>query len=1074
MQFNRMFRFCLFLLLLCAQNLVATIQVKVFSFDDALNDPSNSNPRIYIQNLSGSEAISNFSYCYYFSAENNKIPILGDYYTPNSIPTLQNLGNGNYRIKFDFINITLQPGQILPNTSGEVVGIHYSDFSALDKTNDHSNNLSGAFALNPNIPVFLSNGTQIYGNLPSNPSQPLQPPPVYATSGDFSVFSKEYTDLRDRVLIRAGNVGSSVYTELGCNDTVYGTVLCKGTIFLRERARIEGNVTAGQTVNQQNSVVITGTLRNYAQMNLPKLTTPTISYGTTSVSVPANTNYTLIPGSYNIFHAFANVNLTIQAGNYSFKEFILEPNVKVAFAVNQGTRAELKIKDNCSLGNGTIMSLPAGSSSSYSVSFLSAQTTQFYIGTDAVIKGVIFAPDAEVHVYSRTTISGSLYGRRVIVEPDVKICKPPTLLHLANSESVMAPPFDPVIFNYKSVVSDATSVITIIPTIRTGQSVTVNGNPPSTPVNLNAGETSISVLVSHPEACGTTEYNLKVTRSPDYAIYVNDNSPCTPGSENGNSWATAYKILQPAIDRAIQEGKVIRIAEGVYKPTFRTVNTDPRSATFSIPCGVKIVGGFNGTETSSDPDPKGSGYATILTGDINSDDGSCSLWPPSGSDLQYVDDNAYHTITVDCNPNGTDISFNNLTVQGGYADGSGTNAKGAGIYVKSGKPQLEFVCIRNNVSTSDGAGMLVPESMGITLLRHCLFQNNVCVAGNGAGLAYFSSDRLTIDASIFDANKTQSSVSDIGGSALSFKGAIVEIVNSVFANNISNSILGAVLNNGGTLSSVNNTFAFNTGNGAVSNCNLNSGYSTVDNCILWNASGKNEVSGANFTIAYSDITNGFSGTGNFASNPLFVNATQTSGPNGKWGDYDDGLLLINSSPCRFKGIMYGAPDRDILGDIRESSGCFIDIGAYGYADIEPGNILGRIINGTYVPLANAPIVTGITKEEDINFSICNGYSRIIQVVVPKNDYTDAKNVITASIIGENSGGTPIGTALTISLYRVPSTQYFRSLIFDGGRQGKHVIFVDNPAMIGSYTYAYALLGQTTGRLQVSVPRSQFR
>ena len=392
----------------------------------------------------------------------------------------------------------------------------------------------------------------------------------------------------------------------GCDDTLFGFVLSKGNIFLRERARIYGNVTSGQVVSKQNSVYIQGATRNYAQMNCRCLVTPTVAFGTTNVSYRRMDPYTLtLPERTIPFHAYANVSLTIQPGAYSFREFLLEPNVRVLLNVGSNDRIDLNIKENCSLGNGTNMTLPTGITNSYSVSIRSAQTSQLYIGTDATIRGLIYAPDAEVHVYSRTKIYGSIYGRRAILEPDVKCCNPPTLLYLSNSESVMAPPFDPLIFNYKSVIMDATSTIIVIPKIRPGQSVTVNGNSPATPVNLNAGETNISVLVSHPKACGTTNYNLKVTRSANFAIYVNDNSPCTPGTEDGNSWATAYKILQPAIDKAKQEGKVIRVAEGVYKPTVRTVSNDPRSATFSIPGGVKIVGGFNGTETGSNSKPEG-------------------------------------------------------------------------------------------------------------------------------------------------------------------------------------------------------------------------------------------------------------------------------------------------------------------------------------------------------------------------------------------------------------------------------------------------------------------------------------
>jgi hypothetical protein len=295
MQLKRLMLFSLSMLILCIQGVLGSPIVKIFSYEDAATSEISSKPRIYIQNLAGSVAISNFYYYYYFTTENSKKPILEDYYTPNSILTLDSLGNGNYRIKFTFTGITLQPGQILPNISGEAVGIRYTDWSSLDKSNDFSTNLSSSFVLNPNIPVYLYDGTQIYGNLPQSPANPPQPPTLISAMGDFAIFSEEYTDLRDRVKITGGYAGSSNYLELGCDDTLYGKIVSKGNIFLRERACIFGDVTSGQMVSTQNSVQIQGTLRNYAQMELPVLEAPTVTCGTTNVSVPPNTSYTLTP-----------------------------------------------------------------------------------------------------------------------------------------------------------------------------------------------------------------------------------------------------------------------------------------------------------------------------------------------------------------------------------------------------------------------------------------------------------------------------------------------------------------------------------------------------------------------------------------------------------------------------------------------------------------------------------------------------------------------------------------------------------------------------------------------------------
>ncbi len=142
---------------------ISSPMVKIFSYEEATPPSNISKPRIYIENIAGSAPISNFYYYYYFTTENNKTPVLEDYYTPKSTPTLESLGNGNYRIKFTFSGVTLQPGQICPNTGGEVVGIRYTDWSQVDISNDFSNNSGNSFALNPNIPVYLYDGTHIYG-----------------------------------------------------------------------------------------------------------------------------------------------------------------------------------------------------------------------------------------------------------------------------------------------------------------------------------------------------------------------------------------------------------------------------------------------------------------------------------------------------------------------------------------------------------------------------------------------------------------------------------------------------------------------------------------------------------------------------------------------------------------------------------------------------------------------------------------------------------------------------------------------------------------------------------------------
>jgi len=153
----------LLMLLIVATSTFAQVSVKVFSKDEALTENNMSKPRIYIQNT-GSSALSDFIYQYKFNVENGKTPILEDFYTPNSNISLINLGNDEYILEYSFAGVTLNPGQVLPNMDGNVVGIRYSDWSFVDKTNDFSNLMNSSFIENSNILVYDGSGNLIYGS----------------------------------------------------------------------------------------------------------------------------------------------------------------------------------------------------------------------------------------------------------------------------------------------------------------------------------------------------------------------------------------------------------------------------------------------------------------------------------------------------------------------------------------------------------------------------------------------------------------------------------------------------------------------------------------------------------------------------------------------------------------------------------------------------------------------------------------------------------------------------------------------------------------------------------------------
>ena len=89
---------------------------------------------------------------------------------------------------------------------------------------------------------------------------------------------------------------------------------------------------------------------------------------------------------------------------------------------------------------------------------------------------------------------------------------------------------------------------------------------------------------------------LVAMASPARAIdrFVDDDAP----GGNGLNWETAFNDLQDALAVA-NVGDVIHVAQGTYKPT---AGID-RNATFVLPNGVTIRGGFAGVLVG-DPDAR--------------------------------------------------------------------------------------------------------------------------------------------------------------------------------------------------------------------------------------------------------------------------------------------------------------------------------------------------------------------------------------------------------------------------------------------------------------------------------------
>ena len=281
------------------------------------------------------------------------------------------------------------------------------------------------------------------------------------------------------------------------------------------------------------------------------------------------------------------------------------------------------------------------------------------------------------------------------------------------------------------------------------------------------------------------------------------------GAGDGSTWATAM-TLQAALMASTTAGDQVWIEAGTYKP-----HADDRTATFRIPGGVLVYGGFLGDEAAL---ADRSGGATTLSGDLLGDDMSR---PGEGEDgTAYIasrDDNSYSVVRIA----GAGVTLDGLTITAGErgAEIDGSHA-GAGLYAMEGAtgsvvsncnftnnsiavPGVGFFelafgggaffasagatltnCtftdnsaeptgLETGIAFMFGGGLAFFQGAAATL-TDCIFKNNN--AGNGGGLAFFEEAAATLTDCVFENNNA-----DNGGGALF--GTESTLTNCVFANN---------------------------------------------------------------------------------------------------------------------------------------------------------------------------------------------------------------------------------------------------------------------------------------------------
>ena len=442
-------------------------------------------------------------------------------------------------------------------------------------------------------------------------------------------------------------------------------------------------------------------------------------------------------------------------------------------------------------------------------------------------------------------------------------------------------------------------------------------------------------------------------------FYVDAGKPNNTGA--GDTWANAKKDIQAAINAATVTGDQIWVKAGTYLPTLdpngNPTPADARDKTFYLTTiDVKLYGGFAGTEILLSQRNTLTN-ATILSGDLDGPGGTTDanhVLLTGGRTVACVIDgftitggrasvlNSYLTVSGFSYLRGSGGGINNTysspTISNCTISNNNAIGEGAGIYNNTTNALISSCIFTSNSAGVRGGGM--ENTGGNPSVSNCAFINNTSVL-NGGGLANINSSNVFIRNCSFIGNTSN----QIGGGLSNGGFSTLSISNCSFTANTATNGGGFASINSGNFSMSNCTFSTNTANamgGGIFNNNTGSG--TITNCILRGNTGGpanrqniyKDTGTTVLSVSYSIIAdynstaiNNYTAGANILSvDPLFVNAANPAGADGKLGTADDGIALRSCSPAVNAGTTtIPAIPQDILNNNRVGG---YDMGAYEY------------------------------------------------------------------------------------------------------------------------------------------------
>ena len=375
------------------------------------------------------------------------------------------------------------------------------------------------------------------------------------------------------------------------------------------------------------------------------------------------------------------------------------------------------------------------------------------------------------------------------------------------------------------------------------------------------------------------------------------------GSSGSGSASSPYKTIQAAVNAA-SNGDIIQVAKGTYSEAVQITQKK-----------VQLLGGFagNGDFTSANPQANvtiiaGTSVAPCIKVHIDAPAISGSLkisgftirngqrgielsdgWPAGTLDNIIIENNIIENNGVQGTSQhggGISIEGKNITIQNNIIR---NNKSGRGAAIGRTHDLINFLIADNKIESNTGyddhGGGVIIDGTG-TITRN-VFDGNIAGKDLGWGWGgaivitnYDTTKVITLSHNVYRNNQAP----DRGGAVFVDEAAKVRMENELFYNNKSKESGSAIYvdedweHHPSVLYMENCTVVGNstTGSGGTA-LFVQASIAHVQNCIFWDNGSDFELSAdgqrlSTLTVNYTLTQQGFTGTGNISSNPLFANA----------------------------------------------------------------------------------------------------------------------------------------------------------------------------------------------------------